>query len=268
MMLLWLVFFLFILGAADALADNRFSVGVERLNDRYKEPSATVDVSTNYGSATASYEHSKNGFFSAIDGRYSSGKEDYKSDSGTLNGEPSLETEFRLRAGFDIPTTVWHGHLMPYMGVGWRYYFDQGKGLATNTGSLAYDRHISQFYIPVGGTWRITSGNWIFSPNLEGDMLFYGQVNTHFQPIDPSLAPSDQEPNITNQQHTGWGLRGEFMSGQQYKSFGWEAGPFVRYWHISDSNCKVTANSTASGTCLLEPENTRLQAGAALRLNF
>src|SRR5438105_4252824 len=105
----WCAFLAAFVVTQAAQADNRFSVGIEGLHDRYQEPSATVDVSTRYGSVTGGYEHSNNGFFSAIDGRYSQGKEDYSSISGKLNGEKSFETDDRLRFGLDIPTTVWHG---------------------------------------------------------------------------------------------------------------------------------------------------------------
>jgi hypothetical protein len=251
---------------APPLPVNNYSAGVEGFYERYEEPDATVNTSATYGSATMGYEHVKNGFFSAFDIRFSEGKEDYKSDSGTLNGESALESDVRFRTGLDV--AVWHGHLLPYVGLGWRYYFDEGKGLSTNTGALAYDRHISQFYIPIGSTYRFTSGNWTYAPNAEFDILANGRVNTHFSAIDQFLAPGNQEPNITNKQGfaSGIGLRGEFMVGQQYQHFGWEAGPFVRYWNISDSSCVSTPNSAPG--CLLEPHNTRLQTGVAARINF
>src|SRR3954471_8283015 len=77
--------------AAPPLADNHFTVGGEGFRDTYKEyndlggPAPHVDIHSDYGSVTATYEHSNDGYFTAVDGRYSWGNADYKSISGTIN---------------------------------------------------------------------------------------------------------------------------------------------------------------------------------------
>lgn len=239
-----------------ALADNDFSVGVEGFEDVYKEPTATVDTHSKYESVDANYTHISDDFFTAIDGRYSSGTSDYKSDSGILNGDDEIETDTRLRTGAVMQ--AWHGLVMPYIGVGWRYYFDEGKGHETNLGAFAYDRHINQLYLPVGATYKYTSSDgWTFSPTVELGPLLYGWVESHL------------DPTVSNYQKKGFETRADFMVGQQYKYFGWEAGPFVRYWHMQDSHCTRPDDVVLPpGECLEEPKNTRLQSGAELRLNF
>jgi len=247
------------MAAAQARAENEFSVGVEGFRDTYKEPGVSVDTHTEYKSVTASDQYNFDNYFVGIQGRYSEGSADYKSVSGALDHIPELESDLRLLGGLNY--VLWHGHLMPYTGVGWRYYFDQGKGLQTNTGALAYDRHISQVYIPIGATYKFNWGGFDFAPMAEFDALANGYVSTH-------LAPTGVDKNIVNIQTKGFGWRGEFMTGQQYKYFGWEVGPFVRYWNIQDSSCKVTRVTQPLDECRLEPANTRLQYGAAFRLNF
>lgn len=245
-------------GAAD---QNIFSVGTEGFIDRYREPDIDVTTRTEYVSVTATDTYLTKKYFFAVDGRYSWGDSDYKSPaSGVLKGEPEIETDLRARAGMRI--VAWHGHVMPYIGLGWRYYFDQGKGLATNTGALSYDRHISQIYAPIGVTYPFTYKHWNYRPTFEFDPLIYGRVSSHLRAIGAEAF------NPANEQHSGFGLRGEFMVGQHYKEkgFGWEAGPFVRYWRINGSNCVASVSSP--GICWLEPENTRLQMGAAFRINF
>ena len=57
------------------------------------------------------------------------------------------------------------------------------------------------------------------------------------------------------------------MIGQQYKYFGWEFGPFVRYWDMEDSDF-VFPPGLPPGFGFYEPHDTRIQYGAALRINF
>jgi len=250
---------------SEARADNSYSVGVEGFRDAYKEycvdgagVDPKVDIHTDYGSVTASYQHTAGSYFTAIDGRYSQGDADYKSLSGTINNISDKEGEARLRFGANM--VAWHGIVMPYIGVGARLFFDQGKGMFSSIGAEAYDRHITQLYAPLGVTYQFNWGSWVFRPNAEVDALFWGKVESHLGEVRGNY-------NVENTQHGGVGLRGEFMAGQQYKYFGWEIGPFVRYWHVDASDI-VSTPATPPGTGLEEPKNARLQVGGALRVNF
>jgi len=259
--------------ASDALAENYFSLGVEGFKDHYNEKFQTVDLSGNptgefevdthslFRSVTASYEHDYNRYFTALDGRYSSGTSDYKSGgSGTLNGDPEWETDTRIRTGAILSMSG--GVIKPYIGLGWRYYFDDGKGRETTTGAGAYNRQISQIYIPVGLSDRFTYANWIFTPLLEGDLLAWGRVASR-------LGEVPGHSNVVNIQNAGTGFRAEFMMGQQYKDFTWEVGPFIRHWHIQRSDALVTVNNS-HGTFVsgFEPDNTRLQYGLAAKITY
>lgn len=215
-----------------------------------------VDVHTDYGSVTLAYRHESNGYFTALDGRYSQGDANYKSASGAFNNIPDKEGEVRLRTGADM--VMWHGHLLPYIGVGSRMFYDKFKDI----GPGGYDRHITQFYAPIGTSYRFTDGDWIFTPNIEFDFLIWGQVNSHLGTLgDPNL------PNITNTQNHGIGGRSEFMVGRQFGDFTLEAGPFMRYWHVDESSVKPVLGSTP-GTGFGEPKNARLQYGGALRVTY
>lgn len=247
------------LAFAPAQAENNFDVGFEGFRDNYRERGLTVDTHTDYKAVTAGYRHDFNGFFSSIDGRYSWGRADYKSVSGVLNNTPEIETDLRFTTGISL--AMWHGRMMPYVGGGWRWYFDEGKGRVTNLGNLAYDRRISQFYIPIGITYVTESNGWTFAPTIEVDPMVLGKVHNRF-----AFAGIDE--NVINTQHGGYGVRGEFMVGQKYKYVNWQAGPFIRYWHISKSSCNPTPTTLLSGTCWVEPNNVRLQVGAAVRVGF
>jgi len=243
-----------------AFADgSEFKVGVEVLRDKYREPIAAdtlVDEHADYGSVTGSYTYNIESTFVSFEGRASYGSDNYKSPSGLINDIPQYEGEGRLLGGLRVPFDD-GSVVIGYIGLGSRYFFDKNKGNVTSTGLLGYDRRILQFYIPIGGTMHIKQDDWIYSPNLEFDFLGYGIVKSRLGDL-PGLF------NIENTQRKGFGWRGEFMVGQQYTDFGWEAGPFFRYWNVRESDIVTDP----AGNQWQEPHNTRLQAGAGLRVNF
>lgn len=246
--------------AALATEGPEYKVGVEAFYDNYKEPiSSTVEVNEKayFGAVNGAYIYNWSQYMAAAELRASYGRDDYKSPSGTLSNIPQYEFEGRMLGGFRLPIDGGGSVFVPYLGLGSRYFFDNAKGLVTNLGAHAYDRRILQFYLPIGVSAHLYDNGWVYSPLLEFDPLLAGKVNTRLG----SIAGYE---NINTTQHRGWGWRGEFMVGQQYKDFGWEAGPYFRYWDIKDSN---TATDS-SGNVFYEPQNTRLQAGASVRFNF
>lgn len=237
--------------AAPALAGSSYSLGVEGFYDHYREPDPDVTDNTGYGSITGHYIYDFSRAFLALDGRASYGQDNYRSPSGTSSGADQYEFETRFRLG----TTLSHGNAAwsPYTGIGLRYFMDQGKGIVTDQGALGYDRRITQYYLPVGLTYSYASETgWTFAPNIEYDQLIHGHVETRLQNIGIY--------DVNNNQTDGYGLRGEFMVGQKYDHYSWQAGPFVRYWNIQDSSIDYNG--------FYEPHNTRLQTGIAARLNW
>jgi len=241
-----------------------FELGGEVFNDRYREPNLgdnSVDSHANYGSLTGGYKYIfANHLFAALEGRASYGENDYKDKMPLgaikVNNVPQYEGETRLLGGENILISG-NEILSPYIGIGERMYFDRGKGEAFGS----YDRHINQTYLPIGVTFKYKAENhWTFSPNLELDRLIYGRVSTR-------LAEVPGFYNTTNNQHTGLGVRGEFMFGQQMNNYAWQFGPFFRYWDIKRSSVATTP-STIQGNHWIEPDNNRLQLGLALRFLF
>jgi len=239
-----------------AFATSNYSVGVEGFRDVYNEPAATVDEHSNYGSVTAGYMWTSRNYFTAIDARYSKGTSDYKSDSGTDNGTPQTETDTRLRFGTILPGNG--NTLEPYIGLGWRWFFDNGKGrfayINGSPNAFAYDRRINQLYLPIGITDHFASGSWMFSWTAEIDPLLYGIVKSRLaEGGDPA------ERNAVNHQTSGVGGRGEFMVGRKMGQCTVEAGPFIRYWNIRDSDIQEGG---------LEPQNNRMQYGVAMKILY
>jgi len=255
--------------AADS--GDTLSLGLEGFYDRYHETvsgSPFVKIDSDYGSLTTGYTHNFNPLFIALDVRASYGEGQYGSASGTASNVPQWEYELRLRGGTNIAWGT--GTFSPYIGLGGRYYIDDGKGYTTNTAEHFYDRRIAQLYVPIGATYtRNLTQDLYIAPNAEFDPLIVGSVNSRLQNINSYYTPNPIFPNLYNVQRSGYGLRGEVMLGEKTTSnsnrLGWEAGPFVRYWNIKDSDLSHWATQNASGAGE-EPSNTRLQLGAALRV--
>jgi len=235
-------------------AADSYSLGVEGFYDRYREPLTDVTQTTDYGSVTGTYMHNFGGMVGALDGRASYGRDHYASADGTDSGIPQYEAEGRMRLGTNI-TSAGGSVLFPYVGGGVRYFVDKSKDTLTSLGFSGYDRRITQFYAPVGATYTCNlGGGWVMAPTAEYDQLISGNVNSRLQ--------NDNGYNINNSQHSGYGMRGEVMFGQDSNGHGWEFGPFVRYWNIKDSDIATAPDASQ----WIEPANTRLQAGLALKV--
>lgn len=236
---------------------NRFTLGVEGYYDEYQEDVVDLEEQGYFGSVSAGYEHyfSPN-YFGAIELRGSRGSVDYESISGTIDNIAQWETEGRLLFGYDQSYGAGQ-RIKVYTGGGSRFFYDEFKGEVTSLGRSGYDRRILQFYIPVGITYEFQAYGLQFTPNIEYNHLIYGYVESRLQSI-----PGFQELN--NYQHDGYGLRGELLVGRiDASGRGWQAGPFIRYWDIDDSDIDTTPAFTG-----LEPANTRLQLGAKFKYLF
>ncbi|MEI7670078.1 MAG: hypothetical protein WCJ33_08355, partial [Pseudomonadota bacterium] len=241
-----------------------YGLGVEGFRDVYKEPIFSLTDTTNYGAITADYTNylgspNKKQLFLGLDGRASYGTDHYESTSGTLSGAAQYEFDARLVGGIRFNNEGFES-FSPYTGLGVRYFRDEGKGTVTDLGYYGYDRRITQFYLPLGVAYSyINEDGWSFTPVIEGDVLLGGNVETRLQTFGLG--------NLENKQKfgSGYGLRAEFMVGWKDADGGvtWKVGPFVRYWDIKDSESNCTI-----GVCGLEPKNTRLQYGAALRMSW
>ncbi len=248
---------------------NRFYIGVHGYYDRYQEDSVDLENNGLYGGLDYGYTHYFTpNWFGGLQGRASYGQTDYKSISGEIARIPGYELDNRLLVGYDVnyaSGTAKNRHFKPYLGLGVRYYSEGGKGEVTNSSPPAagYDRRITQLYMPVGFNYDFTAWGYDMSPSFEVDPLLYGYVQSRFQ----NIAGGQQASNI---QHSGGGLRMAWLVGKQDDAGrGWQAGPFVNYWDMNDSELADCNGPVAGvGKCLVEPDNTRLQAGVTARLMF
>lgn len=243
---------------------SRIAFGIEGFYDNYQEDSVGLDNEATNGSITLDYDHFfDDHLFVGIDGRVSYGEDDYRSDTGSTDGIPVWEYELRGKLGARR-TTQSGAHVDFYSGLGLRYYDYQFKGHDTVVGSttyVSYDRRITQLYLPIGMTHTSDLGGWAFRKNIEADALLWGNVSSR-------IGTLSGYGNVENRQtpFSGVGVRGELTFGYlNARGSGVEFGPFVRYWWVGDSDPETDSVSTQN---FIEPENSRLQLGAALRYLF
>lgn len=244
--------------AQSSVSPAEWRIGIEGFYDHYEEPDL-METDSYYGSLTASVDYiNARDLYLGLDGRASYGEADYESNgTGTADGIAEQEYELRGKIGYSLMNqgSGW----IPYTGLAMRYYMMDGDGEISSTGAAFYDRNIFQVYMPFGAQFAGRSGSWRIRSFLEADLLLYGNVESKLGAI-----PGFEDANNRQEFGKGGGVRGELMFGQDMAhGGGYEFGPFFRYWSVDDSE----TDSQAAGT-FLEPENDRIQVGAALRYKF
>ena len=199
-----------------------------------------------------------------VEGRFAYGSLDYSTDVagiGTDNGEPNYVFEGRGLIGYDIPVFV-SSRVTPYLGIGYRYLLDDAGGHTTDSGALGYDRESHYAYIPIGlETNTHISSTWDIGGTIEYDYFLGGKQYSHFEDI------SMDSTNIKNTQHSGYGVRGSVKLAQINEGPDYFIEPFVRYWHINDSDFSsgLLQGSSVIG---LEPANSTTEYGINLGVHF
>lgn len=265
---------------------NVYGLGIEGFKDTYKESDNARTDTSRYGSITGYYSRQYNKGFLALDGRMSYGTKEYKAGSGSVladgtpvdgkaTGVPQWEWEFRGRIGYSTP--LWGGSLSPYTGLGLRYFRDEAKNYYTDSSNSLYganplyDRRTLHVYLPIGASYSFaTEDGWTITPQLEGDVLLYGNSDTrmtnHIGGYGPSSYVIFYDPQ-NNGQNRGIGARGELMFGKDSGNYSWEIGPFIRYWHIGTSKTVTyIRQSTGAPDPQKVPANDRTQIGIAARV--
>ena len=140
------------------------------------------------------------------------------------------------------------------MGLGFRYLNDDAGGRQSSTGAFAYQRISRYFYAPLGIEMaNQLSSNLLLGAMTEFDIFLWGRQSSNLSDVDPSF------PDLQNDQEKGFGLRGSFKFVFQNEKTNYIVEPFVRYWHIKNSNL----NSFG-----LEPDNNTTEYGVKLGAQF
>jgi len=235
-------------------------VGIQGEAYQYNEPGLDKNKGGKFGvtaAATQTFGYDSQ-YFATIDFRYDFGQVDY-SGSGTKKNLNDYLGEIRGVVGRDILWQQAAIDFSPYIGFGYRNLFNDLRGI-TSTGASGYRRNSQYFYIPVGLTPRFRiDGDSRLTGNIEYDYFVHGEQTSDLS--DAGLG----DPNITNQQDTGYGVRGSIM----YENGNWSIGPYFNFWKIQQSATKYALNTqTQTVGGWVEPNNNTAEIGAQLKYRF
>ena len=266
-----------LLNVREAAAQDGLEVGTEVYYFNYKEPGFMEDQGVFYGinagyswhfSDWDIYDNTAGGngeapFMVRLDGRFAFGQVDYTSTgTGDINNIDDYVFETRLVGGYDFSLTG-QSVLTPYVGFGYRYLNDDTSGKTTSTGAFGYERESNYLYVPIGVDLSVpVSGEWHFNANVEFDVFIQGEQKSH---LGDAIAGLN---TVNNDQNDGYGARGSIRLTKENENTALFLEPFIRYWHIDDSEVSsVTYNGVLVGYGH-EPENKTLEAGAKIGLRF
>ncbi len=280
-LLLGLLFAVLVLPAFAQDKKHNFSVGFETSAYTYREPEPAVrwdgpmyGVAASYlgrGVMTVEEDESDNSFVS-IEGRYMQGSVDY--DGRLMTGEGIKENgikdyfaEGRLLAGASYKIGDSGFELLPFLGVGYRYLYD-------NFGDTkyGYDRSSAYFYTPVGITAKYsTESKWSFSATAEYDIFWNGTQKSKMKNITGTVGPNTIYFNSTakNKQDEGYGVRASVKAEKSFEPVGVFVEPFFRYWHVQNSDLSPIWDTTGNyAIYVMEPKNETTEWGLRVGLTF
>jgi hypothetical protein len=202
-----------------------YNIGVSSSYYQYKEPGLISLKGGKIGLDLRATQVFQNGMFIRGDLRYAFGLVDYNSkDTGSATGEPDWYIEVRSLFGKDWVINE-NAALSPYMGLGYRYLFNDGRGI-TSTGNGGYRRESNYFYLPVGLIYRNALNDQArLVSTLEYDHLLEGRQISRLSDVGGGYS------DFTNNQHQGYGLKLSVM----YQKNNLAIGPYVDYWNIAQS---------------------------------
>ncbi len=250
----------------DIVKEHQFEVAPEISYITYEEPDMDVtDKGMMYG-VFGSYEYrptQTNAFTSILnvlhaDTHFNFGFLDYEG-SGTLDNIDQYLFETRLWIGREI--AMGETYLTPYVGFGYRWFYDNSGGEITSTGATAYDRQSQYFYLPIGANFRFNlAEGWKMVLNAEYDIFLKGYQ-------DSLLGQYAGYTDLENTQDEGFGVRGSIKFLKNTESINFLFEPYIRYWSIEDSDIK--AYQTPLGQRFgYEPKNTSTEIGARAGVEF
>lgn len=182
------------------------------------------------------------------------GSVDYWSNgTGSRDGDGQFLAEARILLGkeFQAANAI---KLTPFAGFGYRYLNDENSNKRTTTGHYDYERESNYLYVPVGLKMNTElDKDWDLDMAAEYDVFIEGEQKSHFSDVRAYY------PDISNQQHHGYGVRASIDLTKKANSVGFLVGTYMRWWDIGNSNVVLGG---------IEPKNETLEVGLRLGLTF
>ncbi|MFZ2541446.1 MAG: hypothetical protein WAW75_06680 [Gallionella sp.] len=199
----------------------------------------------------------QNDQFTRGDLRYAIGSVDYNSNNtGSTSGE--LDWYFEVRGLIGKDWAINGAVLAAYTGVGYRYLFDDGRGI-TSTGAAGYRRESNYLYLPIGIIHRIALKDQArLVSTLEYNHLLAGKQTSSLSDIGPLK-------DVTNNQNSGYGLKLSIM----YEKGNWAIGPYTHYWNIDQSDTALVYRQNGVLYKIgWEPKNNTVEFGLKVGQQF
>lgn len=174
----------------------------------------------------------------------------------TRNGAYGSSRYYRIpRYTLDLEMTLHYQtktslSLTPYAGLGYRFLSDELQRI----GDAGYLRQSNYFYLITGisAKWLLFN-NVIVTPYVQYDYLIRGQQDSY-------LFGTGASP-VRKKQKKGMGFELGLPISPINSS--WTVMPFMRYWHIADSEHVKVGNDI-----FMEPDNVTKEAGIRLMYSF
>lgn len=174
-----------------------------------------------------------------------------------INDVEDFMLEIRGLAGYDFPLFT-ATTLTPYVGLGYRFLKDDlSKDFA------GYRREANYIYSPLGlETNTKLNARWSWGVRFEYDLFWSGEQNSYLSDVDVSLA------DVSNDQDNGWGMKAALKIKNEREAMNILFEPYVNYWSIDRSNTSPLVLFGAIVGSTVEPENTSLEYGLKLGVEY
>jgi len=237
--ILAVTFFIFSISNSQAQTLDKEGIYWGAYYYQYKEPSLNVKIQNHWlPSLTLGYkdDSSIRGSSKNILSYFAEGTIGYTYYTGSGSSE-NYYYKFNTEVLYGLPENF-------YLGLGYRWLYDDGGGNVTSTGASGYDRQNQLLYVPLGYFLKNNDGS---SAKFQFNYVIEGRQDSYLSDV-PGY------PDLSNKQKGGYGLDFSYMP----KESKWEI--FTKYWKIDKSNT-VSATGSARSVTGNEPENKTIEIG-------
>jgi hypothetical protein len=201
----------------------------------------------------------------SLQARYGTSHDLEYNGSGIVKGKYDDDWELRGAIGKDYFIGA-NSRVTPYFGFGYRFLFDRGNGELSSINDYGYDRKSHYYYLPLGGNAVMElPGNWEIGTNIEYDFFIYGLQKSYLSDGDQFNGLNN--PNITNDQNQGFGMRISIKLLKRWPLFDLYVEPYIRFWDIEQSEA-VTAVIDGKLQTGVEPKNNTMEVGSKFGIQF